>query len=286
MGGFYMYRPRAPPPERRLKSPRTVSAACVPNTTKTWTRVVANGPGCVGTPCDVPGHQIGWGADRLTFYAEQQTWETPLLCADQDMHITQARRHVDQIINDILRPATMAIQSNFLRKRVLQWAKKHNIANSTLSQFTYQWTLAGPNLDEEQYFDCNINPNNVYHARAADVAEPLLAPDAARLRRQESVQGHGALHRTRVRHGHLPQPRSPGRQPGRRRRARHRGNWRFEQWGAANEYWRYGFSGQIGNFMVRVDEMGLRFNFVTDLGAAANGGNGNRYRYQVCSALT
>jgi hypothetical protein len=33
--------------------------------------------------------------------------------------------------------------------------------------------------------------------------------------------------------------------------------------------------------MTRVDEMGLRYNFVTDLGPAANGGNGNRFRYQI-----
>jgi hypothetical protein len=33
--------------------------------------------------------------------------------------------------------------------------------------------------------------------------------------------------------------------------------------------------------MVRVDELGLRFNFVQDLGAGAHGGNGNRYRYQI-----
>jgi hypothetical protein len=64
------------------------------------------------------------------------------------------------------------------------------------------------------------------------------------------------------------------------------GNWRFTQWSAANEYWRYGFSGQIGNFMVRVDEMGLRFNFVTDLGAGAHSGNGNRYRYQIVLPYT
>src|SRR5678810_849926 len=41
--------------------------AVFPNTTKTWTRVNSNGPGCVGNPCDVPEHQIGWGADRLTY---------------------------------------------------------------------------------------------------------------------------------------------------------------------------------------------------------------------------
>jgi hypothetical protein len=64
------------------------------------------------------------------------------------------------------------------------------------------------------------------------------------------------------------------------------GNWRFTEWGAANQYWRYGFSGQIGNYMVRVDEMGLRFNFVADLGAGAHGGNGNRYRYQVVLPFT
>jgi hypothetical protein len=63
-------------------------------------------------------------------------------------------------------------------------------------------------------------------------------------------------------------------------------NWRFTEWGAANAYWRYGFSGQIGNYMVRVDEMGLRFNFVADLGAGANSGNGNRYRYQVVLPFT
>ena len=39
-----------------------------PNVTKAWRKVVANGPGCVGSPCDPPEHQIGWGADRLTYF--------------------------------------------------------------------------------------------------------------------------------------------------------------------------------------------------------------------------
>ena len=56
------------------------------------------------------------------------------------------------------------------------------------------------------------------------------------------------------------------------------GNWRFTNFDESTKYWRYGFSGQIGNFMTRVDPMGLRFNYVTDLGAAAAP---NRYRYQV-----
>ena len=106
-----------------------------PNTTKTWTKVNANGPGCTGAPCDPVEHQIGWGADRLTYFAEQQTWGTPLLCYDQDMHITAAEQHISQIISEILRPATTYISSVFLRKRALLWAKKKWTANNLMSDF-------------------------------------------------------------------------------------------------------------------------------------------------------
>ena len=68
-----------------------------PNVTKPWTRKIANGPGCVGNPCDQIEHQVGWGADRLTWYAEQQYWSTPLFCYDQDMHITAAQEHIKAI---------------------------------------------------------------------------------------------------------------------------------------------------------------------------------------------
>ena len=252
-----------------------------PNTTKTWRQVVANGPGCTGNPCDLTENQIGWGADRLTYFAEQQTWGTPLICYDQDMHITHAEQHIAQIINEILRPATTAISSNYLRKRALQWAKNKLTANSSLTAFTFQWTLGGANLDEEIYFDCSVNPNNVFllapqmlqsqfsplmrvgyagknpFKETAPFIELVTDMDTCwLLDKLGGAQGQGGVPSVT-------------------------GNWRFTEWSAANEYWRYGFSGQVGNFMVRVDEMGLRFNFVQDLGAGANGGNGNRYRYQV-----
>lgn len=256
-----------------------------PNTTKTWSRVQAAGAGCVGNPCDPTEHQIGWGADRLTYYAEQQTWGTPLLCYDQDMHITHAEEHIAQIINEILRPATTAISSNFLRKRALLWSKRKNVANANLDQFTYTWTLAGAATDEEIYFDCSVAPTNVFKL-APQMLQNRFSPlmrtgysgknpfkDTAPfiefvtdmdtcwdLDKLGGQQGVGAGNNPSV-----------------------SGNWRFTEWGAANEYWRYGFSGQIGNFMVRVDEMGLRFNYVTDLGAGAAP---NRYRYQIVLPYT
>jgi hypothetical protein len=258
-----------------------------PNTTKTWQRVVANGPGCAGHPCDPPEHCIGWGADRLTYYAEQQTWATPLLCYDQDMHITHAEQHIAQIISEILRPATTAISSNFLRKRALQWAHRRNTANRNLDQFTYVWTLAGPNGDEEAFFDCSVPPNNVFM-----LAPQMLQNRFAPLMRQgyagknpfketspfielvtdmdtcwnlEHLSGSQGIPAGSAIGGWIQTPNVMS-------------NFRFTDFSEADKYWRYGFSGQIGNFLVRVDEMGLRFNYVTDRGAAAAP---NRYRYQV-----
>lgn len=260
-----------------------------PNTTKTWTRTLANGPGCAGPYCDPTEHQIGWGADRLTYYAEQQSWSTPLLCYDQDMHITHAEQHIEQLISKILRPATTNISSNYLRKRHLLWSNRKLVANSSIGQtgsiglFTYQWTLAGPNGDDEIYFDCSVSPANVYK----------LVPQMLQRRFTELMMrgyaGENPFKETSpfielctdidtcwdldhlggqlgVGGGDLPNTAS---------------NWRFSEFSAADKYWRYGFSGQIGNFLTRVDMMGLRFNYVTNLGPGANGGNGNQYRYQV-----
>jgi hypothetical protein len=251
-----------------------------PNTTKTWQRVVANGPGCQGNPCDPPEHCIGWGADRLTYYAEQQLWSTPLLCYDQDMHITHAEQHISQIISEILRPATTAISSNFLRKRALLWAKRKNTANNRLTQFTYQWTLNGPNNDEEAFFDCSVPPDDVY----------LLVPQMLQNRfaplMREGYAGKNPFKETSpfielvtdmdtcwsLEHLGGQQGQGGGFTPNTS------SNWQFTQWGDSTKYWRYGFSGQLGNFMVRVDEMGLRFNFMADLGANSAP---NRYRYQI-----
>lgn len=254
-----------------------------PNTTKVWNRVNANGVGCVGAPCDPTENQIGWGADRLTYYAEQQTWATPLLCYDQDMHITHAEQHLSQIISEILRPATSAIASNFLRKRTLQWSKRHTTANRNLDQFTFVWTLGGPNGDEEIFFDCSVDPANVFHL------VPQMLQNRFSTLMREGYAGKNPFKDTApfielvtdmdtcwfldklggsVGVGGTPSV---------------SGNWRFTEWSAANEYWRYGFSGQVGNYLVRVDELGLRFNFVTDLGAAAAP---NRFRYQVVLPFT
>ena len=244
-----------------------------PNTTKVWNRTQY--ASCVGTPCDKTEHCIGWGATRITYYLEEQSWQTPLLCFDQQMHVVKAQEHFRQIISDILRPATTNIMSNFLRKRALQFADKRFMANRNMTEFTFTWTTVG---DEEIFFDTSANPNLIFKLVPQMLQtrfEPLmrrgyggknpfketapyieLVTDISTCWELDKLGGATGV-------GGVPSV---------------SGNWRFTQWDAANAYWRYGFSGQIGNYMVRVDPMGLRFNFVRDLGAGAGA---NRFRYQV-----
>jgi hypothetical protein len=249
-----------------------------PNTTKTWRRVLAAGAGCSGNPCDPTPNEIGWGADRITYYPEEQVWESPLLCYNQMMRVTNAMEHLQQITDDIFRPATINLTSTFLRKRHLQWAKYKLTANRNMDAFTYVWTLGGANLDEEIYFDCSVAPDNVF----------LLVPQM--LQNQFAtlmLEGYAGKNPFKETAAYIELVTSAdtgwsldklGGSVGVGGTPSVAGNWRFTQWDAANAYWRYGFSGMIGNYLWRADETGLRFNFLVDMGAGAAP---NRYRYQV-----
>lgn len=258
-----------------------------PNTARPFSRVTAQGVGCEGNPCDPEENCIGWGADRLTYYTEEQTWATPLMCYNSLMHITEAKRHIEQIITDILRPATLAISSMFLRKRALLWAKYNHMANSTLTNFTFQWNVNANG--DEVWLDTSAAPGNLF----------LLVPQMLQNNYALSMlDGYAGKNPFRADTGpfielvtdmdtlHIldklggAQAVTGGASPNQN------ANWRFTQWGDANKYWRYGFSGMIGDYLARVDHMGLRFNYVVDLGAGANGGNGNRYRYQLILPYT
>lgn len=259
------------------------------NSTKQWTKTVANGVGCTGSPCDPTEHLIGWGADRLTFFEEDTHWSTPLMCYKQQMHISQAEAHITYIIDKILRPATERIMSVFLMKRHLYWSDNKWVANATQPQFTYQWSLGGVNLDEEIYFDCNVSPSNMYK----------LVPQMLQGQFMPLMQvGYGGENPFSGKSGPSIELISDndviwdldrlGGQTGVGGGASPNilGNWRFQNFGEASEkYWKYGFSGAIGNYMVRMDTGGMRFNSVGDMGAAWNGGNGNRYRYQWLEPL-
>ncbi len=237
-----------------------------PNVTKTWTATAAGN--CIGTPCDKVEHYITWGSTRLVYFLEEQSWATQLLCFDQDMHVTKAREQFRQIIGDILKPATSAIWSNYLRKRVAQYAGTQIVADAFMTPFTYNWVVVG---DEEIYIDCTQKPvSKLTPQMLQRQVQPLMQIGYFGKQPFKDMPPMIELVtdlETCWELDHLGGQQGVGGVPS------ITGNWRFEQWDAAQKYWKYGFSGQIGNYVVRVDPFQLRFNFVGVV-------NGN-FRFQV-----
>jgi len=248
-----------------------------PDTTQAWEAVTSGS--CIGTPCDFAEHTIGWGSTRLVYGLEKQSWQTPLLCFDQEMHITHAREQFRYIISKILKPATAHIFSQFVRKRGLFWVDNKIVANNTLTPFTFAWTqvTSSPpsNNLSETFFDCNIPPTSVFKLTPQHLqrfVEPLLRvgylgempwqetrpPMLELISDTQTIWELDRLGGT-TGYGGVPSV---------------TGNWRFEQWESASKYWTYGFAGQLGNYTVKFDDAQLRFNFVTQL---PNG----LFRYQI-----
>lgn len=242
-----------------------------PDTTKQWDAV--GYAGCLGTPCDKDEHTIGWGASRLNYGLEEQYWQTPLLCFDQLMHVSAAKQNFRQIISDILRPATSAIQSAFLRKRALYWAGKKWVANANMSDFTYIWQLNG---DSEAYLltsqmpTSKLTPQMLQRRVSPLMLTGYFGKDPFKERGDMPLIELVTSMETAWELDHMANTGSATNVP------TIGGNWRFQQWDAANKFWRYGFNGQIGNFATRVDPMELRFNFV-----GASGDATYPYKFQV-----
>jgi len=268
-----------------------------PDVTKVWTPVQAGN--CLGTPCDKTENYITWGSTRTVYFLEQQYWATPLLCFDQEMHVTHAKQQFRQIISDILKPATSAINSNFLRKRVAQNCKNKWVANQffgfsssgTTSSgatgagtFQYQWlqTVENGGTLSEAYIDTNVNPSAIYRLTPQMLqrrVQPLmqigyfgkqpfkdmpplieLVTDLETLWDLEHLGGQVGV--------------GPGDNPS------VSGNWRFESWDATSKYWKYNFTGKLGNYAVRVDPFSLRFNYVGTVGGSFPWGT-TSYRYNL-----
>lgn len=224
----------------------------MPNVTKEWA-TVDNGS-CIGTPCDPPENCIGWGYDRVTYFQERQSWVTQLLCFDQILSVTRAKEHFAQIVSDILRPSTSRIMSFYLRKRAADHAKKKWVADATMTEFTYTWSVVG---DEEIYMIPTAEPTS------------KLTPQMLQ-RRVNRLWFEGYF----------------GKQPFRdmpplielvtdyqtlwdldKAAADSNVNdkWRFQEWEAANKFYKYAFNGQLGQYVTRVDPFIIRFNKSGDL---------------------
>lgn len=221
------------------------------NTTQAWQDVVDTT--CVGAPCDPIENEICWGWDRLTFGQKKQSWKGQMMCFDQMISATKAVEHVGQIVSDILRPATSSVASMFVRKEALRLAGNKKLANATMSAFTGTWELDG---NQEIYYTPSAFPTSKLTPEMLQRQLPRMRGlgyfgkwtndpfwggynEFAELITDDDTNWDLDKVATNQRLGDA---------------------FRFQQWTAAHEYYKYGMGGQIGNFMTHVDPFTLRFN--------------------------
>lgn len=244
-----------------------------PDVTQQWSSP-SGGTNCVGTPCDPTENLIGYGATRRNYSVETQSWATQLFCYDQMLPISHAKETFSQIIGNILRPATNTIQSTFLKKRALLWADKKWVTNAAMDEFSYTWLTVGTS---EAYLLTNKIPSSKLTPQMLQRRyQPLVARGYFG---QNPYEGQKMLPLVELvtdmdtcwELDHMGgQSGTGGGSP------TIASNWRFQQWDAASEFWRYGLSGQIGNYAARVDPEQLRFNYV-----GASGNATYPYKFQV-----
>lgn len=225
-----------------------------PNLTHKWNSVPDGS--CVGTPCDPEENRIGWGNTRTTYSMEQQNWATDLFCFDEIMHVNKAKEHLSYIISDILRPTATWVTSNFLRKRAADHAKKKWLANAAMSNFTFNWESTG---NADIYITTSGEPTS------------LLTPQMLQRRVQplmnvgyggKSIKGQPMNLELSTDLETLWEMNKNATMADATNALTH---WRFHEFDskALSDYWRYGWGGQIGNYMVNIDFFPLRFNKVS-----------------------
>ena len=222
--------------------------ATFPNVTHPWGATTGgSGVNCSGSPCDPTENKIGWGSTRYTYALEEQSWGTGILCFDQIMTKTKAKEHFRQIIDDVLRPATNWIMTYYLQRKALELAESKICVCAGLPAFTFTWDDGG-----YVYLNTTQTPTG------------RLTPDIlrSRVRRQYFLGAVQAgkegfdkleLHTDMDTFHYLCKEDTTLKSA-----------WRFGEFGpAAKEFYKYGLSGYVGDFVVKCLQFPLRFNKVS-----------------------
>lgn len=226
-----------------------------PDVTGAWRDVVATG--CLGSPCDPDEKLIGYGFTRKSYNLQEKNYASQLFCFDLSMSADRAKQQFSWIV-ETFRRATSYIISHRLRTEALRIAQQKWVtANNTLVPFTAYW---------------NADMTILYVSE-----KPTSKLSVSHLqRRVEPQMLYGALGKTLNHQQAMPMLEfvtnpdeiwnitdgSPNLSDA----------WRYQILGGqeAKDFFKYGWTGKIGNYGLRADSMPLRFSDMQQ-----TDGNGN-----------
>lgn len=208
-----------------------------------WEQVTAGS--CVGTPCDPTESKIGFGFTRDSYRLYRKSYSTDLFCFDQILSADRAKTQFAHILRT-LRRASSIISSHRLRSEGIRIAgKKWVLRNNAMQAVTMTWDATMTQLTVSALPTSKVTARHLQRRiqpqiRAGALGEELNKNGAPMLEFVSAMDEIWSLTQ------------------GNTELASH---WQFQDFGAAAaQFYKYGWTGKIGNYGVRDDTFQFRFN--------------------------
>jgi hypothetical protein len=209
---------------------------------------------CVGTPCDPTETKLCFGSTREDYHLQTKSFATDLFCYDQMLTIDKAKEHYANAVKQ-LKDAQKLIIGNRIRTEMFRIAQ-------------YKWLAGGGNASGLTPFTYTVTLGNHINIRITGGAVPSSKMVVNMLKRRLAEQIlNGAV-------GETPMGQPPELEvltdmdtiwdliQGDSNLS---DKWRFDAFtSGAPEYYKYGWSGRVGNFNLKADIHPMRFQILAN----------------------
>lgn len=209
---------------------------------------------CVGTPCDKTSTKVGLGFTRDSYKLQEKQYETDLFCWDLILSADRATQQFAHFIRVLRRISTIVWSYRFrteaLRIAKFRWVTANNTLvpvtatwDATMTQLTLTPVVAGQStLPTSQltarHLQRRVDPQIRSGAEGAAInksMQPMLELVTVMDTIWNMVEGDPNL----------------------------TDHWRFTAFAEAEKFYKYGWTGSVGNFGLRADAFALRFDVVS-----------------------
>ena len=209
---------------------------------------------CVGTPCDKVGTKVGLGFTRDAYKLQETSYETDLFCWDLILSADRATQQFAHFVR-VLRRISTIVWSHRFRSEALRIAKYRWVCNNNgLTAVTASW-------------DATMTYLTLTPVTAGGSALPTSKLGARHLQRRVDPQIRAGAEGPTINKNMQPMLELVthmetvwGLVEGNNELTDH---WRFNLFADAQKYYKYGWTGSVGNFGLRADAYSLRFNIVS-----------------------
>jgi hypothetical protein len=215
-----------------------------PDLSGVWEDVTASS--CVGLPCDPSSTKIGLGFTRDSYKLQRRAYETDLFCFDQILSADRAKQQFAHVIRT-LRRASSLITGHRFRTEALRIVKyKWALANNTLTPITATWDATQTLLTVSALPTSKLSPRHLQRRVQPQIREGALSEDINR-GTQPMLEFVSDMDEIWAMDEGNPEVTD---------------HWRFNLFDTqgANQFYKYGWAGTVGNYGVRADWCALRFN--------------------------